>query len=407
MPPVNEIELSSAHTGRKMVLIVVFLAIAAAMFVYGFMQLLRSDAGWQKIGAVTGQQPSCAEDITLQYELGAGQTSAREESRALSRLYGDACVAALRMFSNTSAWPEEHNVRYLNEHPNEAVTVQPGLYKALETVRASGDRTLYLGPLHEIYGNVFACEDDVLMAQFDPCQNQDVQQYFDRCLAFANDPAAVDVELLGDGQVRLAVSEDYMAFAEEEQIASFIDFDWMENAFIIDYLADTLTEAGYTRGVLSSYDGFVRDLGGSNETFAVSLYDGGQAGTAVAKVGYGGGMSGVYLRDYPMYEQDRYRFYVMEDGTILSSYLDTSDGRCRSAAADLLGCCWDMGCAETLLRMIPVYVADALSDQALDALAEQGVYCVWCQDGTVWYETNRLTVTDLYEAYTARPRGAD
>lgn len=395
-----------------MALAVLFLAIGVAALVYGFMQLLSSETGWQQIEPDTGRQASCAADFVLYYDLGAGERSASAENKQLSRLYGEACVAALRMFSNSADWPEEHNVRYLNEHPNEAVSVQPGLYRALETVAESGERSLYLGPLHELYDNVFTCQDDVLTAEFDPRQSRDVQRYFDQCLVYANDPAAVDVHLLGDGQVCLAVSEDYMAFAREQQIASFIDFSWMENAFIADYLADAIAEAGYTAGVLSSWDGFVRDLGGSDEAFAVSLYDGGPAGSApVAKVGYGGGMSGVYLRDYPMYERDGYRFYAMDDGSVLTPYLDTADGLCRSAAADLLGCSWDMGCAEVLLRMIPAYVADELTDRALDGLAEQGVYCVWCRDGTVWYNTDRLTVTDLYAAedvrYTAQERTGD
>lgn len=407
MPPVNEIELSSAHTGRKMVLLVVFLAIAATAFAYGFMQLLRSDAGWQQIGAVTGQELSCAEDFTLQYDLGAGQTSVKEEDRALSRLYGEASVAALRMFSNTSAWPEEHNVRYLNEHPNEIVTVQPGLYKALETVHASGDRTLYLGPLYELYNNVFTCEDDVLTAEFDPRRSDETRRYFAACLTYADDPAAVDVELLGDGQVRLNVSEEYMAFAEEEQIASFIDFAWMENAFIIDYLADALTEAGYTRGVLTSYDGFARNLGGSEETFGFNVYDGAMSqAEPVAFMAYSGGMSIVHLHAYPMNEKELYRYYVMDDGRVLSSYLDPADGFCRSAAADLICGSRDMGCAEVLLRAIPAYVTDTLSVQALDELAEREVWSVWCRDDTVFYNSELLSPSALDETeqrqYTVR-----
>ena len=87
------------------------------------------------------------------------------------------------------------------------------------------------------------------------------------------------------------------------------------------------------------------------------------------------------------------RYYVMRDGTVLTSFLDADDGLCRAAAADLWGCSWDMGCADVLLALIPAYVADELDMQALDALAEQGVYTVWCRDGQVQCNTDRLTIS--------------
>lgn len=390
-----------------MALAVVFLVIGVAALAYGFIHLTGASAGWQQIEASTGREASCAEDFILYYDLGAGEVSANAENKALSRLYGDAAIAALRMFSNSADWPEEHNVRYLNEHPNEVVSVQPGLYKALETVQQAGDRSLYLGPVHELYNNVFTCLDDAQTAEFDPRQNEDTRRYFADCTAFARDPGAVDVELLGEGQVCLRVSDEYLAFAREQQIASFISFDWMENAFVIDYLADTLIGQGYTSGVLSSFDGFVRNLGGSGEQFGVNFYDGGLDDQVLAvTIAYSGGMSGAYLRSYPMSGRDGYHYYVMGDGSVLSSHLDAADGMCRSAASDLLCCSWDMSCAQVLLRMLPAYIADELSAEALDALAEQGIWSVWCQDETVLYNSGLLALSGLYEGYTAQLRPA-
>lgn len=390
-----------------MALAVVFLVIGVVALAYGFVHLMGASAGWRQIEAATGREASCAEDFILYYDLGAGDVSANAENKALTRLYGDAAIAALRMFSNSAEWPEEHNVRWLNKHPNEVVSVQPGLYKALETVRDSGDRTLYLGPVYELYNNVFTCLDDAQTAEFDPRQSDETRQYFARCTAFSRDPSAVDVELLGEGQVRLNVSEEYLAFAREQEIVSFISFDWMENAFIIDYLADTLIEQGYTSGVLSSYDGFVRNLGGSGEQFGVNFYDGGLDDQVLAAtVAYSGGLSGAYLRGYPMSGRDGYHYYVMDSGEVLSCFLDAADGLCRSAASDLLCCSWDMSCAQVLLRMIPVFVADELLPDGLDALAEQGIWSVWCQDETVFYNSDLLTLSGLYEGYTARLREA-
>ena len=60
------------------------------------------------------------------------------------------------------------------------------------------------------------------------------------------------VELLGEGRIRLFVSREYLEFARREGVECFIDFEWMRNAFIIDYLARELAAQGYTSGVLLS-----------------------------------------------------------------------------------------------------------------------------------------------------------
>ncbi len=395
----EKVQLSSAHSWWKLSLALLFLGIGVVAFVHGFMQLLSAESGWRQIEAASGQEVSCAQDFVLDYDLGAGETSATVENKAISRLYGQACVDALQLFSNSGQWPERHNIRYLNEHPNETVTVEPGLYKALETLAASGDRTVYLGPIYELYNNIFSCQDDVLTAELDPRQDEDTRQYFADCAAFADDPAAISLEMLGEGQVRLNVSEAYMDFAREQQIESFVDLCWMENAFIIDYLADVLTENGYINGVLSSYDGFLRALGGASEQFGTGLYDlaDGQSIPA-ASLSFGGEMSMVYLHGHPLGEQDSRYYYEFADGRVCTAYLDPADGLCKNAVEALVGFSRSGGCAETLLRLIPVYVADKFRADALDDLAAEGIYTAFCQDRQVLCNAPDVTVSGLYDA---------
>ena len=95
---------------------------------------------------------------------------------------------------------------------------------------------------------------------------------FDDISAFAQDKHAVQIELLGENRIKLFVSEEYLAYASEEGISDFIDFYWMANAFIVDYIADTMRANGFVRGSVSSYDGFVRnldDLSGSEYAFNI------------------------------------------------------------------------------------------------------------------------------------------
>ena len=108
-------------------------------------------------------------------------------------------------------------------------------------------------------------------------------------------------------------------------------------------------------------------------------------------------MSIAYLHDYAMSEREVYRYYRMQDGTVRTSMLDPADGMCRSALGDLVGCSRTASCAETLLRLIPVYVTDTFDPAALDALAADGIYSVYCQDRTVLYNWDELSMTGLYE----------
>ena len=372
-----------------MVIAVVLLAIGVVTLVYAFTSLFTVKKGWQQIQASNGAEANCAGDFVLFYDIGSGEMSASAEKRGLTAAYTDAAVKAYRLFDSIVAYEGVHNVQYINAHPNETVDLDPALYAALEQIRDAGDRSLYLGPVYEIYNGVFTCENDGQTADYDPRQNESLREYFAQCAAFARDPAAVDMELLGGGQARLHVSEEYLAFAREQEIECFIDFSWMKNAFIADCLAQSLADAGYTRGALSSFDGFVRDLFDGDEAFGVNVYD---KGEQAATVTYTGPMSIVYLRSYPMNAQDAQHYYEMEDGTVLAACVDPADGLSRTAADDLVVFARDVGCAETLLKLAPLFVADTLDGDGLSALAEQGIYAVRPDGERVLYNDPDVSV---------------
>lgn len=380
-----------------MALAIVLLAVGVVALVYAITGLFTVQRGWQEIEASSDAEGSCSGDFVLLYDLGSSGGSVTAERKRLTAAYSDAAVRAYQLFDSIGSYEGVHNICYINRHPNETVDVDPVLYRALEQVQAAGDRSLYLGPVYEIYNGVFSCTNDAQTADYDPRQNGPLAAYFARCAAFALDPASVDVELLGGGRIRLRVSEEYLAYAREQEIERFIDFYWTKNAFIADMLADALAEKGYTRGALSSFDGFVRNLWDGDESFGVNVYDrGAQAGT----MSYTGPMSIVYLRGYPMNVLDSQHYYELEDGQVRSAYVDPADGLCRAACGDLLAYARDRGCAETLLALRPVYVAEELDGRALAGLAEQGIWTLYCAGGEVRYNDPDLTFT-AEEGYQA------
>ena len=400
LPPVEKIELSSAHAGWRIAAAIVLLVVGAVALAHAVMGLFSAEKGWQQIEVSSSAGLNCGEDFVLLYDLGHGGMDPTAEKKALVSVYSEAAVKAYQLFTNDGAVEGVHNVWYINRHPNEIIDVDPALYGALERIQASGDRTLYLGPVCEYYDNIFYCQDGTQTAEFDPRQNADVRAYFAQCAAYANDPSEVDVELLGDGQIRLKVGEQYLAFAEEQCTESFIDFYWMKNAFLADYLTDALTQKGYTNGALSSFDGFSRNLS-DGESMSLNIYD---RAVLAGTMTYSGPLSIVQLRSYPANSQDYRRYFELPGGQIRSAYLDTEDGLCRTSLDDLTVCGRDSGCAEVLLETIPVYVADSFDRGALDALASKGMFSVFCEDGEILCGSPDVTITagEGYSAATGR-----
>ncbi|MCD8152362.1 MAG: hypothetical protein LUD71_04700 [Clostridiales bacterium] len=393
--PVEKVELSEKHLKRRLILTILFLLLGAGAIVYGFMQFLSGDddAGWTEIEAnSTSDELSCSEDFVFLYELGAGDTASLAENKVLKSLYTDLAVEIYKVYDVDYIYDGVGNVCSINQSPNETVTVEPALYAALETVQEYGDRSIYLGPVYQMYDSLFFCEDDSQTVDYDPYQNSYLMEYYGEIAAYACDPDSVDIELLGDNQVRLSVSEDYLSYAEENGITDYIDFSWMTNAFIVDYLANSLIENGYTHGCITSYDGFVRNLDDREVSYSFAIYSrNGNEIDQPAILQYTGAQSMVYLRNYMMSEKDTYHYYEMDDGDIRTLYLDPADGLCKSAVNDLVSYSENKNCAETLLSVKGIYIAEELDADALDALAEDGVYSVYVMDGELIYNDSELT----------------
>ena len=396
----EKIQLSGEHLTLRLIAAVAFLVLGAGTLTYAFTQLLSPETGWQAIEAGTLDGIGCGDEFVFYYELG----SSLAEGRAVTQLYSDACRRMYRVFHVSESFEDVTNLRDVNLHPNEVLTVDEVLYRAFETVQRYGDRTIYLGPVYERYNGLFLCTDDSQIADYDPYLSREVREEYETAAAFAVDPQSVDLRLLGDNQVCLYVSEAYLAYARQREVERFLDFGWLTNAFIADYLAQTLTDAGFTHGSISSYDGFIRNLDRRELDYAMNLYD--LAGGTVRLAGvmhYRGPRSMVYLRDYPLNGPDGRRMYLLESGEVRTGYLSAEDGRCKSAAHDLIAWSDAAPCAEIALRLAPVYVADTLDIPALEALADSGIQSVRMDDQVIRCTDSGLTLTDLYDGYTVRP----
>lgn len=406
--PVERIDLNEEHIGRRVVLVVILLVFGLGMLGYAAYQLFNPQTEWVSIEAYSSKGASCAQEFGLLYRPGSGGKSPNTERREVTELYSELCRTAFEQFHNMEAFEGVNNIYAINRRPNETLTVDKALYQAFETVERSGSRFLYLGPVYDRYSSIFFCDDDSQLPDFDPRLSPEVAREYQTIAGYANDPRSIQLELLGDNRICLRVSSAYLAYAQQEGIEDFIDFSWTRNAFIADYLAEELTAQGYTCGALTSYDGFVRCLDGSGRDYSLQLYDRrGQTIYSAAVMDYQGPMSFVTLRDYPINDLDLFRFYELRSGEMRTSYLDPADGLCKNAVHNLTFYARDRGCGELLLAMMPLYIAEDFQEEALPALASEGIHSIHWQDGMIYPTDPQLRLRELYAdektRYTVAP----
>lgn len=385
LKPVREVELENKNVKLRIVLLVICLTIAFVCIGVGVSTLVTKQTGWQKV-EISANETNCSEDFTLQYCFGQGELSATEEYRGVSLLYSQACQQAYKSFYS------DGDLKRINAAPNESVTVSQPLYRALEQVEQYGSRYLYLAPVYVEYNRVFLCENEVEASLYDPAADPEQQQWLAQLAAYGNDPQSVRVELLGDNKVKLVISQAYLAFAQEYEITEFLDFGWLRNAFIADYIADELVTAGYDRGYIASYDGFTRNLDPGSYTQNLFHRQGNDI-YLPATVSYSGPAAVVYLRSYPMSAADRWHYFTFSDGHVVSAMVDPADGANKNALSEMIAYGQEKGCAEIALQLAPVFIADTLDRQKLMTLADNGIHSVFVEDQIIFRTQQTLTVT--------------
>lgn len=399
--PVRKIELSEKYIKPRGILAIFFLIIGIVFIGIGLMSALETEKDWQEI-EVSSSNTNCAEDFVLMYDFSDAGKNASSMNKTLNNLYTEATQTGYQIFSAYERQEGLGNVAYLNDHVNEIVTVEEPLYQALSQVVASGDRHIFAAPAMERYRLVFSSESDEEAAQFDPATSDEAAGYLAKLAKFLSDSEQIHLELYDACQVELVVSQEYLAFARENEISVFLDFDWMTNAFLADYLAQILIDNGFTSGYLSSYDGFTRNLDTRSNTYYASVMAV-EEGTALnpAVISYEGALSLVVLRSFPLSDSDQWHYYTYASGETVSSYLDMESCLNKTGADSLLCYGKDLSCGEILLSTINLYAAENLDVQGLNRLTAQGIGYVWCDGRKVHYKDATLTLLD--EDYTLIP----
>lgn len=374
LTPKQRVELSQRNIPLRIALVVLALVLAGVCFANALDSSTAIPAGWQEI-APANPQTYTAQDFVLSYNLGAGQKSPKAELQALAPLYTNALDAAYQSLANE---PVEgvSNLYTLNTQPNTDVRVNELLYDALGQLETSGSRRMYYAPMADQYLALFACTYDEEAEQFDPARNPAAAAFAAEIAAFAQDAASVRLVLLPEQTVRLEVSEEYLTYARENGVESFVDFGVLRNALLCDAVAEALAAQGYENGVVSSLDGYTRNL--CSQEFALNIFDM-QEGKAknLGAVVYTGPAALVSFRAFPLSQDEAVNYFTYSDGTVVTSYLAES-ALSHTAASNLSTISKEGTVTALALKTLSAFTGD---DAAFPALA--GISWASAQGGQI------------------------
>lgn len=375
--PPQSIEVSQEKTTLRFILFIFFIILGLVSLGIGLFSLLSHDKGWQTVELQSGHE-LLGNEIVLQYNIGQGGIAAGAEYKQVSAIYTDEANRAYKLFDARTPFSGVVNLYAISQAPNQTLTVEKTLYDALKLAYEKQERSLFLAPVYEQYGIVIQSDSDAWAEVSDPQKDASVLAYVNELLAFIGDRNHIDLAFLEGNQVRLYVSEAYLAYARENEMTAFLDFGWYKNAFLVDSIAQALLGGGHSLGIVSSYDGFTRNLDASSQGYSLNLYN--RTGNDLkmpAVLSYKGPAALVSLRDYAMNQADLQRIYTYQDGTAVTLYVDTADALCRTAAHNLVALSKERSCAEIALSVAPIFIASDLDTAALHALSAQGITSVY------------------------------
>ena len=352
--PKQKLELRDGNYTMRLICLGVAITVAVLAFAAVLNGLLQPKTGWQQVEA-TNSQTGAGQDFLLCYNIGQTSMDAEQEQKSLISNYSRLLDQGYGVLSSTEQ--EGYvNLYTLNQQPNTALTVDDVLYQALKTAEASGSRMIYFAPLMGQYRSLFACTYDQEAELFDPARSEEAAAFVREIAAFAADPEAVQVRLLPENTVRLEISPEYLAYARENQVESFVDFGILMNAFLCDAVADGLAEQGFVNGYVTSFDGFTRAL--CSDEFGLNVFD--QAEGRPQQLGtvtYHAPGAVVSCRAFPILDKDSVNYYTYSDGTVLAPYLnDRGELHCAAASLNTFSAALTVG--ELALRTLTAYAGD-------------------------------------------------
>ena len=404
--PIDRIEAKTAEEAEKLkkqkkkrlIIIVVILAALLLIVVGILLANVLKDDGWRDVTVSPGSAQNCSSSFTFRMQL--DRKLVGNDFRAMSQAYTDATIREYNVYDIYEEHPGIHGLYELNHSVGQRIRIEPELYAALEKLEKSGFRGAYLGPVYEVYQELFLTEDKESAKQFDPYYDAETAAYFAELTAFASNPDHVSLQFYGNNEVQLKVSNVYRKYAADYELTTFIDFFWMKNAFILDYLREEIVKTGYTKGYIISEEGYATCLDTTGEIYEMLVLDrNGNDVVSAAALQYSGPVNLVVFHNYPLNDTYSDYYYVYRNNEFATPYIDPADGYYKSSIPDLMLYSGSRDASDLLLAGIDLVIGKKFDEAKAAEYAKEDVLPVYCMDRVVVLYGTGMKAGMLGEGY--------
>lgn len=394
--PVKKIELNEKNVKLRFILFILSFLVVVACAILIFVNLFKKESGFTTIEAYP--TINMQNDFVFSYDVGNTDLSITEEINNLSNKYTSLLEFSYIQFDIYSDH-DQKNINYINNHINQDIQISELLYDSIEDVVNENEKLLYLAPIYAYYNDMFSTELDLNM--LDPYQNINVQNYFKDILDYINSNS-IKINLLSNNTINLYVSEDYINYLNENDVFYYIDFGFLKNSFIIDYIAENLLLAGYNKGNIKSYDGYFVNLDSSLDyNFVIDVLDNvNNFGSRVCNFTVKGKTSVVQFRNFMYYQNDIYRYVKMPDNSFRHIYIDHNDGLSKSSTNSLTSYSTELSCSEIALKTYRGFISDNFSLPTTDQIKQ-----VWIVNTSIYYNDQSISLQNLYDINNVKYEG--
>jgi nitrogen regulatory protein PII-like uncharacterized protein len=163
----------------------------------------------------------------------------------------------------------------------------------------------------------------------------------------------------------------------------------------MDIIADTLITNGYTRGYISSCDGYFRSLSGL-DSYTYSIGDKVEKGYLNAcQMEIKRGIRGVCYRAYDLYPNARKRYYILSDGTVRSFYIDEATGISMNSCQTMMFYSEHETIVDIVLKTNKYYINTIIDKAGISSLSNS-IKTIYVTNNKVYYNDD-ITLKNLFD----------
>ena len=245
----------------RLVLFLMALVLAVGSFSFAVYRMGYQEPGLHEIEAdADGEMPFYRSGISFYYSMTGSSNEIRARKSEIKAAYTTALKFSYQWFDTERFYSGMPNLAVLNQNPGTEVTLSVPLFEmlsdALEKTNERKGYSVFAGPLVTYRDTVLYANDPVSV---DPVNDPEVGETLAKLskAIYGDDPPATLTLNAEKHSAVLRVSDAFRAVLTDcgMEDAPILDFNLLEDAYRLQYLAAEMENRGYSNGYLASGSG--------------------------------------------------------------------------------------------------------------------------------------------------------